>query len=870
MTNRITRFVPLLCLVILSLLIFYKLSFTDLILARGDTYEYFYPYWDARHIAFRSGELPLWNPDIFMGIPLLANPQVGTYYPFNWLMTPFTAPDAIKFSIVLHIIIAGIGTFLFFWHTVKKSLIPAMTSAMVFAFGGYMIAHVEQINQLQGLAWLSWLLLALHMMMTKVTYGRYMVILAIIWSLQILSGHTQTVFISGIALGLYVLFGNVNSSFSVREKAFQLLQLVAVAILTVILSIPQLLPTLELTGMSNRGSGLTANQATAFSLPPNYLARALLPSYDGQLFTEYIGYIGVIALGLALFAILTLRGNKRSLVWLIYAIIGVLFAVGQFTPIYLNIAELPGFNLFRVPARWLALYAFGMAILAGQGILRLQASQRYSTQKFIVLGGVIALMAFARILPILQVDIVGSAQPTLLTIGSWAVSLLILGIVFFLPIKQVINSMIVIAIGIELFLASQIMPVNDLVPRDTYIGQRFTISQMLALSDTEISPRMFAISARLFNPGDVDALRAHYNRLGMDANAQQIAFTATKSQEIIAPNLNMTWGIPSIDGYGGGVLPTIYYTQFTSLLLPDNSLRTTDGRLGAMLSLSECRGACIPDLDMLRLTNTDYLITDKNFDVPYNGIFFDTSLNEYWSQIPQEPDFIFDEVHILFDDIPSIEHESFDFLGSIYYLAVTDWDTFEDVLGSHSDRVLGASVVNSRTATFQQLTPDGFERILSSDIKIYRLDSSSRAWLANETTSTPDDWEGHEEALRILRDSPETVVVHDAPILDGATGDAEIIQYSDTRVEIRVNSSDASYLYLADAYYPGWQATVNGTVETVHRANVMFRAVRVPAGESTVVFEFVPTLWYRSAIFGIGAWIVSCVLLGGLILRNRE
>ncbi|MEO1288687.1 MAG: YfhO family protein, partial [Chloroflexota bacterium] len=842
----------------------------ELILARGDTYHYFYPYWDIRHEAFRAGQLPLWNSDIFMGIPLLANPQIGIYYPLNWILIHFDAPQAIRISIILHIVLAGLGTTLFFRTAINKSPIASTLAGMIFALGGYLGAHVEQINQLQGLAWLPWLLLCLHLIMTHHQYGRYILLLGIVWALQILSGHTQTVFISGIALGLYVLFA-LPDEVTIRRKLGDLIKLSLGVVVALILAIPQLIPTLELIGMSNRGSGLTANEATAFSLPPTYLARALLPSYDGLLFTEYIAYIGVIALGLGLLAIVSIRRNRQDIVWFVFALIGVLFAMGRFTPIYLAIADLPGFNLFRVPARWLALSAFGMAILAGRGLIVLTENHPKALSKIGVISVLLIMMALGRVLPILQVDIVGSSQPTLLTLSLWGTSLIVLSVIFFISRKKIVQSLILIAVSVELFLASQIMPFNDLVPQDVYLGQRFTISQMLALSDDEASPRMLSISNRLFDLGDVSAIQARYQQLGLDNNAQQIALTANKSQEIISPNLNMTWSIPTIDGYGGGVLPTIYYSQFTSLLLPEDSLRTTDGRLGEMMALPDCRGACIPDLDMLRLTNTDYLIVDKNFDVPHEGIFFDTSLYAFWSTMPAHPDFVFDEVQILFNiPLDAIDNEAFEFLGSEYYLVTTDWDTFEALLETQAEHILGASVVNSRTDTFLQLTPNGFERILSSDIKIYQLESSPRVTLATTITSTADNWYGHEQALDILRESPQILVVHDAPILEGATGTADIVQYSDTYIEIAVNSSNETYLYLADAYYSGWQATVNNNPETIYRANVMFRAVRVPAGESIVVFEFAPRLWYQSGFFGIGAWIISVMLLGGLFLRNRE
>src|SRR5690606_27981915 len=93
----------LLALLLLTLIFFYKLAFTNLILARGDTFAYFYPYWSARNAALMQGHLPLWTPDLFMGVPLLANSQLGTFYPLNWPLTPLSPPDGIRLSILFHV-----------------------------------------------------------------------------------------------------------------------------------------------------------------------------------------------------------------------------------------------------------------------------------------------------------------------------------------------------------------------------------------------------------------------------------------------------------------------------------------------------------------------------------------------------------------------------------------------------------------------------------------------------------------------------------------------------------------------------------------------------------------------------------------------
>ena len=42
----------------------------------------------------------------------------------------------------------------------------------------------------------------------------------------------------------------------------------------------------------------------------------------------------------------------------------------------------------------------------------------------------------------------------------------------------------------------------------------------------------------------------------------------TKYKEIVSPNLSMVFGIPTIDGYDGGVLPLRRYVTFKRVAVP--------------------------------------------------------------------------------------------------------------------------------------------------------------------------------------------------------------------------------------------------------------------------------------------------------------
>jgi len=79
-----------------------------------------------------------------------------------------------------------------------------------------------------------------------------------------------------------------------------------------------------------------------------------------------------------------------------------------------------------------------------------------------------------------------------------------------------------------------------------------------------------------------------------------------------------------------------------------------------------------------------------------------------------------------------------------------------------------------------------------------------------------------------------------APSPRKAEPEALIVRYENTRVLIEVTSPRPGYLILNDVWHPWWQATVDGVPAHIHRANVLFRAVAVPAGRHHVRFEFHP------------------------------
>lgn len=194
---------PLVLLSGLVVLFFWKLALTHRVLAGVDLFTFFYPYRDYATRALLAGRLPLWNPDIFLGVPFLADSQTALFYPLHWPLIGLSAPRAIAWSIVMHVLLAAVGTYLFARRVAGLTMPGALTAAILFALGGFAGAQVEHVNQLNTAAWLPWLLLVLD----RAIAGRRSAIPVggILIAVMLFAGHAQAAYINLVAAGLFAL-----------------------------------------------------------------------------------------------------------------------------------------------------------------------------------------------------------------------------------------------------------------------------------------------------------------------------------------------------------------------------------------------------------------------------------------------------------------------------------------------------------------------------------------------------------------------------------------------------------------------------------------------------------------------------------------
>ena len=198
-------------------------------------------------------------------------------------------------------------------------------------------------------------------------------------ALTLLAGHTQTTYINLFGVGAWLLVTGARAlPGGLRHVIASFLIYALGVLLGVLLAAAQLLPTLELSQLGLRSGGLSYVDVTSFSLRPLLLHWTLLPSYglrDLSVvfatlgYTEFVAYVGALGLLLALIGLwrdrFPIRGCAAffSPAWVCSWPWG---AGNPFSFIFYHL--IPGFDLFRTPARWMMLYTLGMALLAGVGV----------------------------------------------------------------------------------------------------------------------------------------------------------------------------------------------------------------------------------------------------------------------------------------------------------------------------------------------------------------------------------------------------------------------------------------------------------------------------------------------------------------------
>ncbi len=323
-------------------------------------------------------QLPVWNPYTFAGTPLLANFQSGAFYPLNILFFILSFPDAWSLFIFFEPLLAGI--FLYYYlDNLKLNKYASFLGALSFSFGGFFVAWLEWGNILNTALWLPLILLSIDKLVgssrTKNHQSKILWSLVFLFSLvsSFFAGYLQAFFYLGLVAAVYFL----ARWFRTGKKLRTLGLFIALFVIFMILSLPQLIPGFRFIQLSARSLDLPGwSSNPGWFIPWQNLIQFLVPDFFGNPATlnyygvwnygEFIGYVGIIPLIFAIFG-LFFRRDRKTLFFGCLFFISLIFS---FPTIFAKIPFL--FNLPFIstaqPTRLLYLIDFSLSILAAFGL----------------------------------------------------------------------------------------------------------------------------------------------------------------------------------------------------------------------------------------------------------------------------------------------------------------------------------------------------------------------------------------------------------------------------------------------------------------------------------------------------------------------
>jgi hypothetical protein len=403
----------------------------------------FYPWQKMAFDALRSGALPLWNPLLGNGAPLLANYQTAVFYPPNWLHLFVPAEYAMGLIGLLHVGWAGLGMMTYL-KRLGVSAFGQGVGALGFALSGYLLGRFGFLSITTTVPWIPWVFWAVEGVLDTdpdTNMNQRFIFLSAVMAMMLLAGHAQTSAYCLALLGPYAAWRLAGLARGGSRWAGRAGLLIGAAGLGIAAACIQLIPTLELALNSQRVGGLEQGFAFAYSFSPARFLTLFMPNLFGSPATgDFWGYgaywedaiyIGFLPAVLAFRSIFDwVRGRRagddlgalKVVPFFGLSLIPVfILTLGRHTPVFPWLFEhAPGFELFQAPTRWSILAVFALCVMAGLGAHHWRTSKRRlnGARRAIVAGLGLAVSGVASQFMLAGAEIEGSLIRATLRLGA--------------------------------------------------------------------------------------------------------------------------------------------------------------------------------------------------------------------------------------------------------------------------------------------------------------------------------------------------------------------------------------------------------------------------------------------------------------------
>ena len=821
----------------------------------------FYPFLVDSARAVQQGEYPLWNPDILLGQPSVADPLSQTFYPVPLaLALVLGAARGYAINLWLHVVLAALLTYAYL-RALACTRIASVFGAITYALSGYLVTWFEFPFWLTTLSWLPGVLW-LYERALRTRHARDAVFAGLPLALAIFGGQFSFVATFLLFFGLYAAGAGLAS----QRRSGMIWALAVFGIstaLALLLTAVQTLPFAEFLASSQRAT----SGDLADALPSRQLLTLLVPTlfgspvagaqYWGILnFNEAVIYAGLPALLLACLA--PFRARRFRVYWLCALLLVVLY-----------------FVLGGPGVQWL-------------GIVPLLKSTSLHRSAFIIPLIVAVLAAY--------------------TLSSRSGALLA-ALLIALGFGAVVAGAIALTVGDAGSHLAALWPA--LLQGCIALG-----ACLAALAWGQKPGRTASAAAALVIIAwlDLYLIGGQYNPAGpIDGLMPATAGTRTLQEQLgsrraaiyqigdllFGPNLLSLYGIPEAGGYSS-LLPADYWQLFESgdprqqakgssawLRANDNVLvfSAPSRRLLDLLSIGFVltpgqridtgvrtevdHNACEGDSGEITSTHA----VTGTFAVRENAINrLDLRLRVYapthrrlrvrmW-QGPARQRLVLDAEQ---DTSELRDRDSV----SIFFAPESDapghnyeWEATP--AGSSEPTGVGLCTQSDGTPAFAVFGTDWLE-IYHGEFRLYqRTYPIPRAYVVYAAEHVDDMAQSLTRVLDERFDLRTHVLSTDRIDLPSDTDlqatEAQVVSLGANYVRVRANAQQKGMLVLADQYYPGWHARVDGQPAEVVRVNYLERGVLLNPGAHEVLFEFMPASLQRGAILS------ALGLLFGLIL----
>lgn len=840
----------------------------------SDPLYQFFPSRYFQTIEIGNGQIPLWNPFILTGTPIMADPNFQPFYFPNLIAAVFLpAHHALPWLAWGHLILTG-WLMYGFLRQQRLHWLACILGGGIWMLNAYLVVWLENPHRLSTLAWLPGIFWTYQKAVDERRLD-YAAVGGLLLGLSILGGQMQFIFASGLILGIYALSIVIWEAYKQGRLSLRpLIPLTTIFIIGLGVGAITLLPASEFAAYSQRVR-YTPETILRTRFPWQHLVTLIAPDfygnpvnpggYWGQLpnYAELAIYFGVIPFLLALTAPFVAHQRKFTFSAITLTIFVIAAVLG--TPLIRLLFLFPG-SQFVVLNRLLFLIPFCGAWLAAIGLdgwLIAPKDRRW------VLTPILLLLFVATIITLWNQQVTQESHPETYTDLKRSGLFLILAIILLLILSRnprLIGGMLVVLAFVDLLQwgwdfnpitsTTYLYPENGVVE---YLQQDTSLHRVLSLQSEKL---------------------------------------------VFGPNVLSVFGIQTIGAYTS-LIQADYYDLYKTISdrVDFPWLRSSPNKLA--MSVFE---------PMVSLLNVKYVLSAK--PLPTEEILhFDQMgcdeaifLNNHWMtqkfiapkaglnrvDILLAPRIDTDDSHIRFrlwrDNVDGDLIAETEILASqsgvpsshtIYFAPVADsagqpfvWG----ITGEENSAVctVGPNKKLAFTAYGTQLISHGeidgiwvYENpnTLPRAYLVHHADTISADQLLKRLSGSDFDIY-HSVLITTPLSSDQSGQLAAQPIR--SQGQVEITDYNLHRIDLNVTTSRPGILILLDANYPGWEATVNGSEQEILEVNSVFRGLFLPPGTHTVSFQFRPTtLYWGITLAGLSIVLAIAIILWTTFFRGK-